>query len=92
MSNKPVRRYQLCIERVETLEDVKKILNTLQLRIDTDNPLYEELEYYFSVEVVPPGYLKLIEKVGQEALAEMTMEEIEIEAAKLLNETDNDSI
>ena len=61
MTEKPVRRYELCTERLETLEDVKKVLKALQIRIDTDNPLYEELEYYFSTEVVPLGYLKVYE-------------------------------
>jgi hypothetical protein len=51
MTEKPVRRFELCTERLETLEDVKKVLKALQIRLDTDNPLYEELEYYFSTEV-----------------------------------------
>ena len=75
MTEKPVRRYELCTERLETLEDVKKVLKALQIRIDTDNPLYEELEYYFSTEVVPLGYLKVYEKVGDK-IYEMSMEEI----------------
>ena len=63
MTDKPVRRYELCTERIETLEDVKKVLKALQIRLDTDNPLYEELEYYFSTEVVPRCYIKVLEKV-----------------------------
>jgi len=90
MTEKPARRYQLCVKRLETLEDIKKILDVLQIRIDTDNPLFEELEYYFSTEVVPRGYIKLLEKIGYEGLAEMTMEEIEIECAKLLEEKNNE--
>ena len=87
MTEKPVRRFELCTERLETLEDVKKILKALQIRIDTDNPLYGELEYYFSTEVVPPGYLKVYEKVGDE-IYEMSMEEIVQMGSELLNQNE----
>jgi hypothetical protein len=83
---KIVRRFELCTERLETLEDVKKILKALQIRIDTDNPLYEELEYYFSTEVVPKGYIKVLEKVGYEKINQMTTEEIAEMGMKLLEE------
>jgi hypothetical protein len=86
MNDKPTRRYQLTIDKIETLEDVKKILHTLQLRIDTDNPLYEEVKDYFQLEVVPRGYIKLLGKVGYEGIANMDWNEMEIEASKLLNE------
>jgi uncharacterized protein YpbB len=43
----PVRRFEPCTERLKTIKDIKKVLKALQIRIDTDNPLYEELEYYF---------------------------------------------
>jgi hypothetical protein len=88
MTEKPVRRYELCAERLETLEDVKKILNGLQIRIDTDNPLYEELKYYFSTEVVPRGYLLVLEKLGYEGIANMTYEEIAHMGSELLNENE----
>ena len=77
MTEKPVRRFELCTERLETLEDVKKILKALQIRIDTDNPYYEELEYYFSNEVVPPGYLKLYEKIGLDEIRAWVVEKNE---------------
>ena len=90
MTEKPAKRYELCIERLETLEDVKKILKALQLRIDTDNPLYEELQYYFSTEVVPPGYLKLYEKVGPDEIHKMSYNEIVQKGLELLqNEKTN---
>ena len=90
MTEKPIRRYELCTERLETLEDVKKILKALQIRIDNDNPLYEELEYYFSTEVVPVGYIKVLEEVGHMEIARMTYEEIEKKALELLqNEQSN---
>jgi len=85
MTEKPVRRFELCTERLETLEDVKKVLKGLQIRIDTDNPLYEELEYYFSTEVVPPGYLKVYEKVVDE-IYNMSMDEIAQMGSELLSE------
>lgn len=86
IEEKPIRRFELCIERLETLEDVKKILKALQIRIDTDNPLYEELKYYFSTEVVPPGYLKVYEKVGPDEIHKMTLEEIAQMGSELLSE------
>lgn len=90
MTEKPVRRFELCTERLETLEDVKKILKALQIRIDTDNPLYEELEKYFTTEVVPRGYVKVLEKVGYEQINKMTLEEIaEMGSMLLENEETN---
>ena len=89
MTEKFVKRYQLCIERIETLEDVKKILNAMQIRLDAEDPLFEELSHYFSVEVVPPGYLKVYEKVGDK-IYEMSVEEIIQMGSKLLqNEKTN---
>ena len=87
MTEKPVRRYELCTERLKTIKDIKKVLKALQIRIDTDNPLYEELEYYFSTEVVPPGYLKVYEKVGDK-IYEMSMEEIAQMGSELLNQNE----
>ena len=90
MDKKPVRRFELCTERLEALEDVIKILKAMQIRIDTDNPLYEELKEYFVVEVVPPGYLKVYEKVGSDEFHKMTYEEIVQMGLELLNEENND--
>jgi hypothetical protein len=90
MTEKPVRRFELCTERLETLEDVKKILKVLQIRLDTNNPLYEELEYYFSTEVIPPGYLKLYEKIGPDEIHKMSYDEIVQKGLELLqNEQTN---
>jgi hypothetical protein len=86
MTKKPLRRFELCTERLETLEDVKKVLKAMHIRIDTDNPYYEELEYYFSTEVVPRGYMKVLEKVGYEKINTMTLEEIEKMGLELLNQ------
>jgi hypothetical protein len=88
MTEKPVRRFELCTERLETLDDVKKVLKTLHLRIDTDNSYYEELQYYFSVEVVPQGYIQLLEAVGEEAIANMTYKEMETRISLLLETQD----
>ena len=90
MTDKPTRRYQLCVDKLETLEDVKKILDLMQLRIQTDDSGYEEVKDYFCLEVVPRGYIKLLEKVGYEGIANMNWDEMEIEASKLLeNEETN---
>ena len=88
MTEKPVRRYELCTERLETLEDVKKILKALQIRIDTDNPLYEEIGHYFTTEVVPRGYLLVLEKLGYEGIANMTWNEIAQLGSELLNQNE----
>lgn len=87
MTDKPTRRYQLTVDKIETLEDVKKILDIMQLRIDTDNPLYEEVKDYFQLEVVPKGFIKLLEKVGWDGIRNMNWDEMEIEASKLLNDS-----
>jgi hypothetical protein len=90
MTEKSIRKFQLCTERLETLEDVIKILKALQIRIDTDNPLYEELKEYFVVEVVPPGYIKLYEKVGPDEIHKYSYEEIIQKGFELLqNEETN---
>jgi len=88
MTKKPLRRFELCTERLETLEDIKKVLKAMHIRIDTDNPYYEELEYYFSTEVVPRGYMKVLEKVGYEKINTMTLEEIEKMGLELLNQNE----
>jgi hypothetical protein len=88
MSKKPIRRFELCTERLETLEDVKKILKALQIRIDTDNPLYEELKYYFSTEVVPRGYIKVLEEVGYEEIEKMSWDEIAQMGSELLSQNE----
>jgi hypothetical protein len=88
MTEKPVRRFELCTERIKTIKDIKKVLKALQIRLDTDNPLYEELEYYFSTEVVPRGYIKVLEKVGYDEIANMTYEEIAQMGSELFNENE----
>jgi hypothetical protein len=88
MTENPVRQFELCTERLETLEDVIKILKALQIRLDTDNPYYEELEYYFPTEVVPPGYLKLYEAVGDE-IYNMSYDEIVQKGLELLQNEKN---
>ena len=90
MTNHPKkRRYQLCADKIETLEDVKKILGAMHVRIDTDNPLWEEVEEYFCLEVVPKGYMKLLDKIGWEGIVELDYNEMEVEAAKLLEQSEN---
>lgn len=80
------RRYQLCVEKIENLEDVKKVLDAMKIRIDTDNPEWVNVSQYFCLEVVPKGYLKLLDKIGWEGIAELHYKEIEEQAAKLLEE------
>ena len=84
-----VRRFKLSVDKLETLDDVKKILNVLDLRLQTDSPLWEELGQFFTYECVPKGYLKLREKIGDEGIAKLHYHEIEREAKKLLDEEKN---
>ena len=88
MTEKPVKRFELCTERLKTIKDIKKVLKALQIRIDTDNPLYEELKEYFVIEVVPPGYLKVYEKIGPDEIHKMTLEEIKTMGNELLNQNE----
>ena len=84
------RRYQLCVDKIETLDDVKKVLDAMNIRIDTDNPDWDNVEDYFCLEVVPKGYLKLLDKIGWEEIVELHFHEIEQQAAALLEESKND--
>ncbi len=79
------RRYQLCVDKIETLEDVKKVLDAMKVRIETDNPEWENVEDYFCLEVVPKGYTKLLDKIGWDGIAELHYHEIEQQALELLN-------
>jgi len=92
MTDKPTRRYKLCADKIESLEDVKKIFALMDLRIQTDDPEYDQVKQYFCLEVVPRGYIKLIEKVGYEGIANMNWNEMESEASKLLNEIEQQDL
>jgi len=81
-----VRRMKLSVDTLETLDDVKKILNVLDIRLQTDNPIWEEVGQFFTYECVPRGYMKLREKIGDDGIAKLHYHEIEIEAKKLLDE------
>jgi|TARA_B100000073_G_scaffold347951_1_gene364195 hypothetical protein len=87
-NHKKTRRLQLCVDKLETLEDIKKVLNVMKIRIDTDNPLYESVKDYFCLEIVPRGYFKLLEKIGQEGINNLHFHEIEQQALELLKEDD----
>lgn len=91
MTEKPIRTYQLDVSRIQDLDDVKKILNGLALRINTDDEFYEDVKDLFTTEVVPQGYAKLLEAVGQEEVAKMTYEEMgeKISELGLLNGEEN---
>jgi hypothetical protein len=80
------RRYQLCIDKIETLEDIKKVLDAMKVRIETDNPEWDNVSEYFCLEIVPKGYMKLLEKIGWDGIAELHYHEIEQQASALLKE------
>ena len=79
------RRFKLNVDTIETLDDVKKILNFLDLRLQTTNPVWEEIGQFFTTEVVPRGYMLLRQKIGDEGIAKLTYEEIEKQCSDLLN-------
>jgi len=83
------RRFKLSVDTLETLDDVKKILDLLDIRIQTDSPIWEEVGQFFKVECVPKGYMKLVQKIGHEGIADLHYHEIESEAKKLLDEEEN---
>jgi len=80
------RRFQLSVDKIETLEDVKKILDVMNIRIDTNNPKWDDVGDYFEIEVIPRGYLKLLAKIGHEKIAEMDYNEIARQATDILQE------
>jgi hypothetical protein len=80
------RRFQLCVDKIETLEDVKKVLDAMKVRIETDNPEWDNVSEYFCLEIVPKGYMKLLEKIGWDGIAELHYHEIEQQASALLKE------
>ena len=84
-----LRRMKLDVDNIETLDDIKKILDLLDLRIETDNPVWEEVGEFFTTEVIPKGYMKLRQKIGDEGIAKLHYHEIEAEAKKLLDEEKN---
>lgn len=81
-----VRRFKLCVDKLETLDDVKKILELLDIRLQTDNPVWEEVGQFFTTECVPRGYFNLYQKIGHEGIAKLHYHEIERECNKLLDE------
>ena len=84
-----VRRQKLNVDNLETLDDIKKILDVMDIRIMTDNPAWEEVGQFFTLECVPRGYMKLLHAIGPEAIAELHYNEIERECKKLLDEEEN---
>lgn len=86
------RRVQLTVDDIETLEDVKKILDAMNIRIDTDNHKYESVKKYFNLEIVPRGYMLLLEKIGWEGIAKLHYHEIEEQAAALLNDSEEGEV
>ena len=84
-----VRKQRLDVKNLETLDDIKKVLDLLDIRIMTDNPVWEEVGQFFTTECVPRGYMKLRHKIGDEGIAKLHYHEIDKEAEKLLNEEEN---
>ena len=78
------RRFKLNVDTIETLDDVKQILNFLDIRLQTTNPAWEEIGQFFTTEVVPRGYMLLRQKIGDEGIAKLTYEEIEKQCSNLL--------
>ena len=83
-----VRRFKLSVDTIETLDDVKKILDLLDIRLQTDNPVWEEVGQFFKHECVPKGYMKLLKKIGHNEIDKLHYHEIEREAKKLLYENE----
>tara|TARA_B100000085_G_C18539877_1_gene511514 strand:- start:250 stop:543 length:294 start_codon:yes stop_codon:yes gene_type:complete len=84
-----VRRFKLSIDTIETIDDIKTILDVMDIRIMTDDPAWEKVGHHFLLECVPIGYLKLLRKIGHEGIAKLHYDEIERECNKLLDEEKN---
>mgnify|MGYP001216520963 CR=1 FL=1 len=82
------RRFQLYVDTIETLDDVKKILDVMNIKIQTNHPRWDEVEDYFCTEAVPKGYLKLLKKIGFEGIAKLHYHEMEQQCNELLKEED----
>lgn len=89
INHSKTRRYQLCVDRIETLEDVKKILDVMRIQIQTDNSSWKDVEKYFCLEIIPKGYFKLLEKIGWEEMSKLNYDQMEKQAFELLNETES---
>ena len=81
-----VRRFKLSVDELKTLDDVKKILDLLDIRLQTDNPVWEEVGQFFTTEVIPKGYFKLRERIGEDEIVKLSYCEMEQQALELLNE------
>lgn len=90
VNHQKVRRYKLSVDKIETLDDVKKILDLLDIRIQTDNLVWEEVGQFFTIECIPKGYMKLRQKIGDEGIAKLHYHEIEQQSAILMKESEND--
>jgi hypothetical protein len=87
--NPKIRRYQLCVDKIKTFEDLKKVLDAMKIRIDTNNSEWDNVSDYFCLEVVPKGYVELLKKIGWDGIAKLHFHEIEEQANILLQELDN---
>ena len=84
-----VRRFQLEPSSIKTIEDVAKVLSVMNIRIETDNPEWDEVKDYFTVEIIPRGFFYLLDKIGWEGIKELHFSEMEEQAAALCeNEED----
>ena len=61
----------------------------MHIRIDTDNPEWDNVSEYFCLEVVPKGFIELLKEIGWEGIAELHYHEIEQRASALLKELEN---
>ena len=57
-----VRRFKLSVDELETLDDVKTILDLLDIRIQTDNPIWKEVGQFFN-RVRPKRLYKIADKI-----------------------------
>ena len=87
MTRHPKRRkFRLDMSKIKTLEDLKKIIGSLGIVMDSDDPFYEELKEYFTYELVPRGYILLLKNIGQEEMNKLHYEEIEEKCRLILED------
>ena len=85
-----LRKFRLDVNHINSIEDIKKILHTMNITMFSNDPLWEEIGQYFTTESVPRGYFKLLRKIGAKEIAKLDYYQIEEECNKILkNEKTN---
>ena len=85
-----LRKFRLDVNYIKSFDDIRKLLHYMNITMFTDDPFWEHLGQYFTIESVPRGYFKLLDEIGEEEIAKLDWYQIEEECNKILkNEKTN---